>query len=416
MFVITARNVNDAYRKGLRLMSRESTPRPSRNGPVLRVDVPVSTVYAVPCERVLFDAQRNANPFFHLFEALWMLNGNNDTDTLDHILPSFKQFSDDGATFHGAYGYRWRRWPVYRSSGYIQSADQLEVIIRMLQRDPTSRRAVIGMWDPVRDLDATTKDVPCNDIVKCSIDDEHLDIQVFCRSNDIIYGCYGANAVHLSMLHEYLASMIGVKVGCYTQISCDYHAYLEQPYRWDTYWPLAECDPEDEHTEWTDDDISWSNPYDIDVMTHPLITNPMTFDRELRTVVEHVRARDFDELSLAQFQNEFFYHIAQPMYQALMLHKEKRTPRALTLLELRIAQADQHYDWLMAAHAWLMRKQFPQQTMDSSTRTKRAGDTPHSVEEPADVFHDAPEALRQTLEIRDPRPSTQPSRLRVDDD
>ena len=45
------------------------------------------------------------------------------------------------------------------------------------------------------------------------------------RSNDMIWGAYGANAVHMSMLLEYMAAMTGFQVGIYYQISNNLHAY-----------------------------------------------------------------------------------------------------------------------------------------------------------------------------------------------
>ena len=82
MHVINARNVNSAYPQALHYIAIAGDRVASRNGPVLRAPEPVSTVYAKPWERVLFDPQRDANPFFHLFESLWMLDGRNDVATL----------------------------------------------------------------------------------------------------------------------------------------------------------------------------------------------------------------------------------------------------------------------------------------------------------------------------------------------
>ena len=45
------------------------------------------------------------------------------------------------------------------------------------------------------------------------------------RSNDMLWGAYGANAVHMSMLQEYLASRLEIAVGEYTQISDSFHVY-----------------------------------------------------------------------------------------------------------------------------------------------------------------------------------------------
>ncbi len=72
------RGVNQAFKELVRaiwLGSREDGPfqgqihvrkDQSRNGPVLVIDEPVIITYEKPQERVLFNKERDANPFFHL--------------------------------------------------------------------------------------------------------------------------------------------------------------------------------------------------------------------------------------------------------------------------------------------------------------------------------------------------------------
>ena len=73
MKVIDTRNVNTALRWALPELLKEGVEEPSRNGLVLVMPTPVTTVYQRPQERVVFSPERNANPFFHLMESLWML-------------------------------------------------------------------------------------------------------------------------------------------------------------------------------------------------------------------------------------------------------------------------------------------------------------------------------------------------------
>ena len=47
------------------------------------------------------------------------------------------------------------------------------------------------------------------------------------RSNDIWYGAYGANAVHFSILQEFVAGAVGVPIGVYRQFSQNLHLYLD---------------------------------------------------------------------------------------------------------------------------------------------------------------------------------------------
>lgn len=350
METIDAVNVNDAYVTGLHLLAKHGQRLDSRNGPVLVFPEPVTTCYSRPTQRVLFNAQRDANPFFHLFEALWMLAGRNDLAYLTQFLPTFAEFSDDGLTLHGAYGHRWRHYRAAppAGSGYSHvEIDQLQVIIKMLRANPLDRRAVLAMWDVGRDLGATSKDIPCNDLVKfrARISADHpdrfaLDMYVFCRSNDAVYGAYGANAVHFSVLQEYLAAQVGMDVGVYEQISTDFHAYLERPYRWDKYYPFRQA---------------ILQPYARSVVeTIPLVTHAPTFDSELTAVMRGIDAGALASLDFARFDNQFFAAVVQPMYQIFRLYRTDRRT-ALSYAEHALREFGT-IDWLLAAQHWIVRR------------------------------------------------------------
>lgn len=225
MKVITARNVHVAFPMALQLLNQEGVQRDSRNGQVL-LGPSVSTVYEQPIERVMFWPARDANPFYHLYESLWMLAGRNDITHLAHYAKNVVNYSDDGKTWHGAYGHRWRKaFGTAKSDGW--PADQLALIAKELRDNPDSRRCVLQIWQSMQDLGRDGKDLPCN--VTATLQRGplgELNLAVFCRSNDIVWGCYGANAVHFSFLLEYMAHWIGCPIGTYTQISVNWHAYL----------------------------------------------------------------------------------------------------------------------------------------------------------------------------------------------
>jgi thymidylate synthase len=220
MLPITANNVNDAYHEGLWRMRILGVESDSRNGKVKRIPGPVATTYKRPEQRMLLDPRRDANPFFHIFEGIWMLAGRNDVKWISQFNSHIASYSDDSATFHGAYGHRWREhW----------QKDQLIWIIEHLRKNPTSRRAVMAMYDPIADQwdkdNEVPLDIPCNTTVYFGISGGTLNMTVCCRSNDMIWGCYGANAVHMSMLQEFVARALGINVGWYVQFSNDFHIY-----------------------------------------------------------------------------------------------------------------------------------------------------------------------------------------------
>lgn len=335
MHVINARNVNDALPKGRELL-RSGIARPSRYGDVIEMNRPVTTVYEKPQERVLFDVRRDANPFFHLMESLWILGGRSDVKFLHQFNKKMAEFSDDGVNYHAPYGARLRHfnaWTNVRAEG----VDQLSVVISMLKKDPSNRRIVCSIWDPGLDLDTESKDIPCNDTIKFEARDGNLNMIVFCRSNDLVWGAYGANAVQFSMIQEYVAGMSGLPMGYYEQISCNFHGYVAT--MGDTYVTMP------------------SDPYAVqNVKPKPLIETPEAWDTDLKTFLRLVDSvpllDDVDEGMQEKFYtNPFFWAVAEPMYWAWRLHKAGRSGSAVDVLDG--CGAD---DWRIASQAWLQRR------------------------------------------------------------
>lgn len=252
MAEIRARNVQEAYVQGVALVRQRGRWEETRNGRALAVPEPVMTTYERPLERFLLDPVRDANPFFHIMESLWMLSGRNDVDSLEPFNRGLKQYSDGGKHYHGAYGYRWLNH---------FGVDQLTTCIHALRESPADRRIVMAMWDPDVDLGREGLDFPCNTHLYFRVRQEVwnnenvreagfavsaadvpktagyvsngtvletrsvLDMTICCRSNDAVWGAYGANAVHFSVLQEFVASAVGVAMGRMHQLSNNLHIY-----------------------------------------------------------------------------------------------------------------------------------------------------------------------------------------------
>lgn len=357
MLVNNARSVSEALAWGLHAIRVHGKPQPSRVGDVLTMPQPVMTVYQNPMNRVLLSPQRDANPFFHVMEALWMLAGRNDLPWLVRFNKRFETYSDDGgATQPGAYGYRWRN-----HFGH----DQLQDAILELKRNPKSRRVVIAMWDggaretwsgngdqgPFHqpgDFFAAvggSVDVPCNTHIYFDTTDDRLNMTVCCRSNDIIWGAYGANAVHFSFLLEYISAMTGIPMGVYRQFSNNYHLYTNVVAR-EELMPLSR-------------DVIYHDPY-LSEPTHgsilqapkvpfprqiSLVEDPESFEGDLETFMNS----GFDD---TLYTNRFFPEVAVPMYDAYINgFKNKNYDYALD--QLRFVRAD---DWRTAAEQWITRR------------------------------------------------------------
>ncbi len=331
MKTIEARNVNAAFRLGMMLLREEGREVHGRGGDVIEVPEPVSTRYNRSDERVITIPERDANPFFHFFEALWMLHGDEDVEFVSWFNSRIKDYSDDGKTFHGAYGYRWRHY---------WGTDQIEEVVQLLIDKPETRRAVICMWDPLKDLNMKSRDIPCNDVIFFRRRRVFLDMTVSCRSNDVIWGAYGANAVHLSFLQEYIARRVGCMPGTYTQISNSFHAYVSNP-QWDAL---------------KDINVMGYCPYiDGDVEPYPIMDAPEFWDEDLDNFLkwarnEWPRGYDFDGSPQFPYQNCFFTEVAEPMFVAWRLHKFDG--KGLALMEHIGAT-----DWRLACTEWLQRRE-----------------------------------------------------------
>ena len=343
MRVIYARNVNDALLKGLDLFQHEFNyyVQESRNGTTYEAKEPMTTVYLKPWERVCLIEARDANPFFHFIESLWMLAGRKDLAPLTYFVKSMADFSDDGETLWGAYGWRWQSY---------FNKDQLSIIIEMLKKNPDDRRGVLQMWDPILDLNKQGKDVPCNTNIYFKIRDNKLQMTVCNRSNDMIWGAYGANVVHMSVLQEYIAAALGVEMGTYYQVSDSFHIYTEAPV-WNKVKDLR-IDPYNYR--------AYSNPYDnLDgYQQKPLITNLTSFHWELDRFF-NIHPNDMDHEG---WENPIFKDIAVPMTITYSKHKNKDYSVYEALNDIK------PMDWKIACFDWIRRR-------DLSYNTTEKGET-----------------------------------------
>jgi hypothetical protein len=343
MKVINARNVHQALPEALYQLRADHVRRESRNGPVLVAPCPVTTLYRLPMERVIFWPQRDANPFFHLFESFHMLAGRNDVAYLEQFNANIKQYSDDGKIFNGAYGFRWRfhfEQPFSIDDPPWDRLDQLHQIAGALRDDPSDRRQVLAMWDPETDLGSGSKDIPCNTHAYLSRNARgELDMTVCNRSNDVVWGCYGANAVHFSILQEYVAAMIGCPVGRYWQMSNNWHLY-EQVHG-ELLAEMSQLAPNPPSTS--------RCPYSAgQVEPMRLVADVDAFDQDLRMFLQEGE-------KVLGYREPFIRRVAVPMLRAWKVFKEDTSPsgtnRAMQLLEIGLSN-----DWLLASYQWMERR------------------------------------------------------------
>lgn len=355
MLTINVRNVNEALQEFIRRSKRPDRWRTvsPRGIKTFEYSVPVVTAYYRPDERVLFCPERDANPFFHFFESLWILDGREDVEFLAQFNPQMRSYSDDGVRFHAAYGQRLR--------GAFEQ-DQLLEAVNLLKRDKSSRQVVLQIWDVDYDLGFRSKDIPCNDMVFLKIRDGQLNMTVLCRSNDILWGAYGTNAVQFSMLQEFIARAVGVGIGTLYQLSDSYHYYPDS----DVWSKIKDVDTVDDRYK---TDLEIIRPY-------PLFKD-MLWRSWLLDLNATLKAYDDAQSAapnvLPEDRQPFFMEVSDPMYVAWRLFKGNSHPDKNTRITLAFTWLEEHCkasDWRTACQEWLYRRRHQTLGTDDVISTK----------------------------------------------
>jgi len=217
----TYRNVQEMYNELMYTMTIFGDQAQTRNGDVLSIEEPVLVRLTHPTERILNDDVRMCNPFFHVMEFVWMMAGECNVKWIEQFNSRMREYAEDDGDLHGAYGWRWRN---------AFNRDQISMVIDMLRKDPDTRRAVIAMWSAQADLNVASRDVPCNTHIYFRALHGKLNMMVCNRSNDVIWGMTGANAVHMTFLQEFIALAAGLGVGEYQVVTMNAHVYLALPH------------------------------------------------------------------------------------------------------------------------------------------------------------------------------------------
>jgi len=159
-------------------------------------------------------SQDRGKPFSALGELLWYLAGLDCLDFIEEYIPQYKEDAEEGILF-GAYGPR-----IHNMRGSI---DQLHNVTKLLKDKPTSKRAVIQLYD-ANDITIRHKEIPCTTTLQFLIREGRLSISVTMRSNDAYKGL-PHDVFCFTMIQEMLATRLGVDIGEYLHYATSMHVY-----------------------------------------------------------------------------------------------------------------------------------------------------------------------------------------------
>ncbi|MEH6671200.1 thymidylate synthase [Halopseudomonas sp.] len=162
--------------------------------------------------------------FSCLGELAWYLSGSNELAFITHYIKKYVHYSDDEITVYGAYGPRFMGENENR---------QIFNVIDLLRKKPTSRQAVIQLFDS-KDILEKHNDIPCTCTMQFLIRKNKLHMFTSMRSNDVFLGL-PHDIFTFTMIQEIIANSLNCKLGSYKHYVCSLHIYEKDLEKADAY-------------------------------------------------------------------------------------------------------------------------------------------------------------------------------------
>jgi thymidylate synthase len=162
---------------------------------------------------------RKIPPRIFVAEQIWFLMGSRKpAEFLERYTKIWDEFTNINGVVTTAYGYRWR---------HHFGRDQIACLVRLLEKEPSSRHGVVIAWDPGEDglnPDRKKKNVPCPFTFTVNLIGGKLHMHSILRSNDMMLGC-PFDVAGFALLQHILAARLGVGVGVYSHSISNAHIY-----------------------------------------------------------------------------------------------------------------------------------------------------------------------------------------------
>jgi len=165
-----------------------------------------------PTQKVIETPKRKFNKDYADYEWDWYVKGDRDASEIAERAKIWKQMMVPFTTeVNSNYGYFWN----YN--------DQLKRVIDELKRNKETRRAIVVHYI-LHELDRYQYDTPCNDVLNFYIKDNKLQLTVFARSIDLVYG-FCNDQYTFAKLMELVSEKTGYPVGEMHWMITNLHIY-----------------------------------------------------------------------------------------------------------------------------------------------------------------------------------------------
>lgn len=191
-----------------------------------------------PNSSLIYIPGRNFSLVHAIHESFLIFCDDNHVKVAGYFNKNIVQFSDDGKTLYGSYGHR--------------IATKMQGVLEKLKEDHDTRQALLTIHC-VDDSIVKTKDPPCTITLQFTIRDEKLNMHVYMRSNDIVWGT-PYDVFVFTTIQKVFAYTLGIPVGKYYHTATSLHMYERDFERCHKY--VGHCEPieykiEKSYNEWS---------------------------------------------------------------------------------------------------------------------------------------------------------------------
>lgn len=169
-----------------------------------------------PRDRILWNPARRLNLFGGIARFFWMISGNDRLKDIAFYEPKVLGFSDDFMTIPGSdYGKR-----LFMPEPGL---DQIQAVIKRIQEDQSTRRAVAVIYRP-EDTIRESRDIPCAFGLGFHARGGGLHMTMIMRSN-AAWTLLPYNVFEFTLLGELVSVVAGFELGRYTHLALSMHLY-----------------------------------------------------------------------------------------------------------------------------------------------------------------------------------------------
>lgn len=235
--MITGRTFAEVYDK-LLLNLLEEGKKVSPRGMLTKELMQETFCIEDPNSSLIYIPGRNFSLVHAIHESLLVFCNDNHVKIAGYFNKNIAQFSDNGITLYGSYGHR--------------IATKMQGVLEKLKEDHDTRQALLTIHR-VDDSIVKTKDPPCTITLQFTIRDEKLNMHVYMRSNDIVWGT-PYDVFVFTTIQKVFANTLGIPVGKYYHTATSLHMYERDFEKCREY--IGHCEPieykiENKYNEWS---------------------------------------------------------------------------------------------------------------------------------------------------------------------